>query len=315
MKHPLPDTSWTVPPPIADADIIITLLDRSSVKPEISPLDAGLYLVATPIGNARDITLRALDILASADVIAAEDTRTARKLMDIHAIPVRGRPMIPYHDHSGQNGRDGIRKLIAEGRSVAYVSEAGTPLVADPGYALARDVAQDEGLVTAAPGASAVLTALSLSSLPSDRFLFAGFPPAAKGARKTWLSDLLITEATIVLYESPKRINRLLMDLCSLKAGHRPAAICRELTKRFEEVLRGNVQELSETLEDRTLKGEIVLVIGHVAAAPGEETLEQALRRAMKDMSKKDAVAFVTEALGLPRRKVYQAALELESEE
>lgn len=285
------------------------------MKPQNSPLDAGLYLVATPIGNARDITLRALDILASADVIAAEDTRTARKLMDIHGIAVGGRKMIPYHDHSGQNGRDGIRKLISEGRSVAYVSEAGTPLVADPGYALARDVAQDEALVSAAPGASAVLTALSLSSLPSDRFLFAGFPPAAKGARKSWLAELLTIEATLVLYESPKRINRLLTELCSLQAGNRPAAICRELTKKFEEVLRGDVQSLSETLQDRTLKGEIVLVLGHVAAKMGEETLDEALKKAMKDMSKKDAVAFVTEALGLPRRKVYQAALDLEKDE
>lgn len=288
------------------------------MKPENSPrdvkLESGLYLVATPIGNARDITLRALDILASADVIAAEDTRTARKLMDIHGIPVGGRKLIPYHDHSGQNGRDGIRKLIADGQSVAYVSEAGTPLVADPGYALARDVAEDDGAVTSAPGASAVLTALSLSSLPSDRFLFAGFPPAAKGARKTWLIEVLAVEATIVLYESPKRINRLLGELCSLKAETRSAAICRELTKRYEEVIRGSIHDLSEALSERQLKGEIVLVIGHEAEAIGEDTMEVALRKAMRDMSKKDAVAFVAEALGLPRRKVYQAALDLENE-
>ncbi|MDA5093450.1 16S rRNA (cytidine(1402)-2'-O)-methyltransferase [Aliiroseovarius sp. KMU-50] len=284
------------------------------MKPQNSPLDAGLYLVATPIGNARDITLRALDILASVDVIAAEDTRTARKLMDIHGIPLGGRKLIPYHDHSGQNGRDGIRKLISEGCSVAYVSEAGTPLVADPGYALARDVAADEAVVTAAPGASAVLTALSLSTLPSDRFLFAGFPPQAKGARKTWLAEVLAVEATLVLYESPKRINRLLGEICSLKAETRPAAICRELTKRFEEVLRGSVQELFDALQDRTLKGEIVLVIGHQAKEVQEDTMEEALRKAMGEMSKKDAVAFVAEALGLPRRKVYQAALELEKD-
>lgn len=283
------------------------------MKPQTPPLDAGLYLVATPIGNARDITLRALDILASADVIAAEDTRTARKLMDIHGVAVRGRKIIAYHDHSGQNGRDGISKLISEGRSVAYVSEAGTPLVADPGYALARDVAAEGALVTAAPGASAVLTALSLSSLPSDRFLFAGFPPAAKGARKTWLTEVLAVEATTVLYESPKRIHRLLTEICSLKAGKRPAAICRELTKRFEEVLRGSVEELAAQLEEKPLKGEIVLVLAHLAEEHGENSVDEALKRAMKDMSKKDAVAFVAEALGLPRRKVYQAALELEN--
>lgn len=287
------------------------------MKPENSPhdtqLDAGLYLVATPIGNARDITLRALDILAAADVIAAEDTRTARKLMDIHGIPLAGRKLIPYHDHSGQNGRDGIRKLINEGRSVAYVSEAGTPLVADPGYALAKDVASDEALVTAAPGASAVLTALSLSSLPSDRFLFAGFPPAAQGARTSWLTELLSVKATVVLYESPKRINRLLGEICSLKGENRPAAMCRELTKRFEEVIRGTVKEISEALAERSVKGEIVLVLGYAEEAVGEENLEEALRKAMRDMSRKDAVAFVAEALGLPRRKVYQVALKMEA--
>ena len=289
-------------------------MNRSSVKPENSPLDAGLYLVATPIGNARDITLRALDILASVDVIAAEDTRTARKLMDIHGVPVAGRKMIAYHDHSGQNGRDGICKLIADGRSVAYVSEAGTPLVADPGYALARDVSAMGEVVTAAPGASAVLTALSLSSLPSDRFMFAGFAPPGKGQRITWLEGILGVDATLVLYESPKRINRLLAEICSLNAETRPAAICRELTKRFEEVLRGSVQELAEQLEERSVKGEIVLVIGYQATQISEDTMDDALRKAMLDMSKKDAVAFVAEALGLPRRKVYQAALELEKD-
>ena len=279
------------------------------MKPLNTPLDPGLYLVATPIGNARDITLRALDVLASADVIAAEDTRTTRKLLEIHGITLGDRKLIAYHDHSGQAGRDGIMKLIGQGKSVAYASEAGSPLVADPGFALARDVAQDGGFVTALPGATAAVTALSLSGLPSDRFCFAGFAPSAKGARQKWLAELLTIPATLIIYESPKRINRLLEDLCSTEAKSRSAAICRELTKKFEEIRRGTVQELCDQLSDMTLKGEIALVLGPAEAGGEEVDLDQMLATALKDMSMKDAVAMVTQATGLPRRKVYQAAL------
>ncbi|WP_298909881.1 16S rRNA (cytidine(1402)-2'-O)-methyltransferase [uncultured Aliiroseovarius sp.] len=265
--------------------------------------------MATPIGNARDITLRALDVLASVDVIAAEDTRTTRKLLEIHGIALGDRKVIAYHDHSGQAGRDGIMKLIGQGKSVAYASEAGSPLVADPGFALARDVAQDGGFVTALPGATAAITALSLSGLPSDRFCFAGFAPTAKGARQKWLAELLSIPATLIIYESPKRINRLLEDLCSTEAKSRHAAICRELTKKFEEIRRGTVQELCDQIADMTLKGEIALVLGPAEAGGEEVDLDQMLATALKDMSMKDAVAMVTQATGLPRRKVYQAAL------
>lgn len=279
------------------------------MKPARTPLEPGLYLVATPIGNARDITLRALDVLASADVIAAEDTRTTRKLMEIHGIALGDRRLIAYHDHSGQAGRDGIMKLIAQGKSVAYASEAGSPLVADPGFALARDVGQDGGYVTALPGATAAITALSLSGLPSDRFCFAGFPPTTKGARQKWLAELLDIPATLILYESPKRINRLLTDLCSTEAKSRQAALCRELTKKFEEIRRGTVQDLSDQLSDMVLKGEIVLVLGQADAGADVVDLEEMLRAALQDMSMKDAVAMVTHATGLPRRMVYQTAL------
>lgn len=282
--------------------------------PKINDLAAGLYLVATPIGNARDITLRALDILAAADVIAAEDTRTARKLMDIHGVALGKRPLISYHDHSGPNGRAGIAKLISEGKSVAYVSEAGTPLVADPGYALAREIGAAGHLVTAAPGASAVLTALSLSGLPSDRFLFAGFAPSAKAARRTWLAELLPVQATLVIYESPRRVRELFADLCEIGGSDRRAAVCRELTKKFEEVLRGTIGELHDELAGRELKGEVVVLIDRAEAVVAEETMAAALRQAMVGMSLKDAAATVAEAYGLPRRKVYQAALEMEKD-
>lgn len=274
-------------------------------------LPAGLYLVATPIGNARDITLRALDILASADVIAAEDTRTARKLMDLHGVRAEGRPVIAYHDHSGPAGRAGILKLVLEGKSVAYVSEAGTPLVADPGYALAREIGAAGHLVTAAPGPSAVLAGLSLSGLPSDRFLFAGFAPTGGGARKTWLTELLAAPATLVIYESPKRIHALLTDLCELAGEAREAAVARELTKKFEEVLRGPLGQLREDIAERTLKGEIVVLVERGVEETSQETMEIALARAMEEMSLKDAAKTVAEAYGLQKRKVYQTALEM----
>lgn len=282
------------------------------MKPLPKTLPAGLYLVATPIGNARDITLRALDILASAEVIAAEDTRTARKLMEIHGIKPGNRPLIAYHDHSGANGRAGILKLIAAGKSVAYVSEAGTPLVSDPGYALAREVSAAGFLLTAAPGASAVLAALSLSGLPSDRFLFAGFAPSQRGARHRWLQELAGVPATLVIYESPKRVRDLLADMVNTLGAERRAALCRELTKKFEEVLRGTLDELAQAVSERELKGEIVVLVERGEDSVAEETMDQALRHAMQAMSLKDAAAAVAEAYGLPRRKVYQAALEME---
>ena len=176
-------------------------------------LEPGLHLIATPIGTARDITLRALDILASADVLAAEDTRSLRHLMEIHGVALGGRPLLAYHDHNGAAMRPRILSALAQGKSVVYASEAGTPLVADPGYQLARAVVADGHVLRAAPGPSAVLAALAVSGLPSDRFLFAGFPPAAGGARATFLAELAGVPATIILFESPRRVSRTLIEL------------------------------------------------------------------------------------------------------
>ena len=279
-------------------------------------LAPGLYLVATPIGAARDITLRALDILAGADAIAAEDTRTARKLMEIHGVAVAGRPLLAYHDHSKDSARTRVLRLIEEGKSVAYVSEAGTPLVADPGYQLAR-AAIAEGLpVTTAPGASAAIAALCLSGLPSDRFLFAGFAPQSRAALKTWVAELAPIRATLILYESPRRIHKLLDVLADGLGGDRRVAICRELTKHFEEVLRGSIDDLRDRIADRTLKGEIVVVIDKGDAVETDaETLDDALRQALVGQSVKDAAAMVAAATGLPKRQVYQAALQLSRQE
>lgn len=281
------------------------------MPPEISKLPAGLYFVATPIGSARDITLRALDTLASADVLAAEDTRTLRRLMEIHGIKLGGRRIVAYHDHNGAAARPGLLRAIAEGRSVAYASEAGTPLVADPGYQLAREAVAAGHLVTSAPGPCAAIAALTIAGLPTDRFLFAGFPPPAKGPRKAWLRELAPVPATLVIYESARRVNRTLDEMATELGEGRQAAVCRELTKRFEEVSRGTLAELSAQMSGRVLKGEVVLVVGKALASAGTGNVEEALEVALRDMSVKDAATVVAEALGLPRREVYQAALKL----
>ena len=274
-------------------------------------LAAGLYLVATPIGAARDITLRALDILASADILAAEDTRTLRHLMDIHGIAVADRPMLPCHDHNEREVTPRLLRAIAEGKSVAYASEAGTPLVSDPGFQIARAVATEGLALVAAPGASAVLCALSVAGLPTDRFLFAGFPPPTRAARLAFLQDLRAIPATLVLYESPKRINHTLQDLSQALGPTRYAAVCRELTKRFEEVRRGTLAELAAEFAERDVKGEIVIVVDRAAeVAADAETLDAALDRALATMTVKDAAAMVAEAFGMPRRDVYQRALQ-----
>ncbi|UWQ95228.1 16S rRNA (cytidine(1402)-2'-O)-methyltransferase [Rhodobacteraceae bacterium M385] len=274
----------------------------------------GLHFVATPIGSARDITLRALDVLRGADVIAAEDTRTARKLMEIHGVPVNSRPMIPYHDHNGAEARPRVLGALEKGQSVAYVSEAGTPLVADPGYQLGRAVIDAGYSVFSAPGPSAALAALTVSGLASDRFLFAGFAPSQTGARAKWLNGLDAAGATVIIYESPKRIHRMLGELCEALGDDREVAICRELTKRFEEVIRGTCGQVRDRLADRTLKGEIVVVISRATAqAPSEQDVETALTIALEDMPLKAASNHVAEMLGMSKRDVYQLGLRLKN--
>ncbi|MEH7829764.1 16S rRNA (cytidine(1402)-2'-O)-methyltransferase [Gemmobacter sp. JM10B15] len=278
-------------------------------------LEPGLHLVATPIGAARDITLRALDILASANVLAAEDTRTLRHLMEIHGIALNGRPLVAYHEHNGEQARPRLIAAMTEGKSVAYASEAGTPLVADPGFQLGRATIAAGLPVRTAPGPSAVLAALTVSGLPSDRFLFAGFAPSAQAARLRFLQDLAPQQATVILYESPKRIKDLLVDLAQTFGEHRQMVICRELTKRFEEVLRGTVADLSAELDGREVKGEIVVLLDRAAEAPAEEAdIDAALRQALSQHRVKDAASLVAEALGLPKRDVYQRALKLTGE-
>lgn len=270
----------------------------------------GLYIVSTPIGAARDITLRALDVLAGADVLAAEDTRTLRHLMELHGIALNGRRIVPYHEHNGARALPRLLADLQAGKTVAYAAEAGTPLVSDPGFELTR-AARELGLpVYAAPGASAVLAALAVAGLPTDRFLFAGFAPSARTARLAFLRELAPVQATVVLYESPNRINQILDDLAETHGKDRLAALCRELTKRFEEVTRGTIAQIRDLCAGRDMKGEFVLVIDRaVAGAADAETVERALDRALDEMTVKDAAAAVAEAFSLSRREVYQMAL------
>ncbi|MCT8161225.1 16S rRNA (cytidine(1402)-2'-O)-methyltransferase [Pseudoruegeria sp. SHC-113] len=279
---------------------------------QIRPLPAGLYFVATPIGSARDITLRALDVLASADVIAAEDTRTLRKLLDIHGVPLGERPVIAYHDHNGDAARPRLMRALAEGKSVAYASEAGTPLVADPGYSLSREALEAGHLVTSAPGPSAAITALTIAGLPTDHFYFAGFQPNSSGARRAALEACADVQATLVFYESPKRLAASLADMAQVLGGGRQAAVCRELTKKFEEVRRASLAELADHYAASGAKGEVVVLVDRAGEAAMEEAdVETALRRALETLSVKDAAAMVAEAYGLKRRDVYQQALSL----
>mgnify|MGYP001263116744 CR=1 FL=1 len=281
---------------------------------ERARLAPGLWLAATPIGAAADVTLRALDALARADVIAAEDTRTALKLMAIHGVARAGRPMVAYHDRNGAAARPGLLARIEAGESVVYVSDAGTPLLADPGYKLAEEAIARGLPVHALPGASALLAALAVAGLPTDRFLFAGFLPPKAAARRAELSALAAVPATLVFYESPRRLAETLADMAATLGAGRPAAVCRELTKLHEEVRRASLADLAAGYAGETPKGEIVLVVGPPSAEAAEAAagdLDALLRRALASMGVRDAAASVAAATGLPRRRVYARALEL----
>jgi 16S rRNA (cytidine1402-2'-O)-methyltransferase len=272
-------------------------------------LPAGLYLAATPIGNLRDITLRALEVLAAADVIACEDSRVTRNLLEHYGIRT---PLTPYHEHNAASARPKLLQRIAAGEAVALVSDAGTPLISDPGYKLVREARQAGLPVTAIPGSSAVLAALTAAGLPSDRFFFEGFLPPKETARRARIAALARIPASLILFESGQRLGATLAALAE-GFGAREAAVCRELTKLHEEVRRGELASLAQHYAgDAETRGEIVLVI---APPPDEQTegrdLDELLRQALGRTSVKEAVAEVASATGAPRRTVYQRALAL----
>ncbi len=277
----------------------------------------GLYIVSTPIGNAADVSLRALDILAAAQAVACEDTRVTAKLLALHGIRA---PLLPYHEHNAERMRPRIVRRLEQGETIALVSDAGTPLISDPGYKLVRACVEAGLAVTAVPGPSAVTTALVLSGLPTDRFLFAGFLPPRAAARRTALAEVADLRATLVFLEAKQRLAPCLADMAEV-LGDRPAAVARELTKKFEEVRRATLSELTRHYREAgEPKGEITIVVGPpLEAAPDdatvEDTLTTRLTEALKTASLSNAVARVASETGLPRRRVYARALALKGDD
>jgi 16S rRNA (cytidine1402-2'-O)-methyltransferase len=277
------------------------------VAPRAMP---GLHLVATPIGNLGDITLRALETLAGVDIIACEDTRITRRLTDRFSITG---VLKPYHDHNAATARPKILEQLAQGASIALVSDAGTPLISDPGFKLVREVCAAGHQVIALPGPSSVLAALAVAALPTDRFFFEGFLPSKETARRTRLAELAQIDATLVMFESGNRIRDCLRDLAAI-LGNRDTAICRELTKLHEDIGRATLVEFAQTAETLETRGEFVLVVGPPPADAGmmsSADLDSLLLASLKESSVKDTVARAVEISGRPRREVYARALEL----
>jgi 16S rRNA (cytidine1402-2'-O)-methyltransferase len=273
------------------------------------PFAPGLYVAATPIGNARDVTLRLLDLLAAADLVACEDTRVTAKLLSLHGL---SRPLFAYHDHNAHRAGPVLMERLKRGEIVALLSDAGTPLVSDPGYGLVREAIAAGVAVTALPGPSAALAALTLSGLPAERFLFAGFLPPKQAARLSALAELAAVPATLIFYESPNRLPDALADMATA-LGPRPAAVARELTKLFEEVRRAPLDALaSHYAEAGPPKGEVVVRVARSEAPrASDEEVDAALAGALSEMSASDAAAEVARATSRPRREVYARALAL----
>lgn len=275
--------------------------------------DPGLYVTSTPIGNLGDITLRALDLLRSADLIACEDKRVSGKLLSYYDIST---PMISYHDHNAQNVMPHLLSELKAGKIVALISDAGTPLISDPGYRLVNECQKENVMITSLPGASAILCALTVAGMPTDNFLFCGFLPSKTTARKKEIHKFSDVKSTLVFYESPRRLLACLRDIKEM-LGNRNTAVCRELTKLYEEVQKNNLDELIQHYEGiPTPKGEVVLVI-----EPPEKNddlvsdLDGALKDALDTLTVKEAVAAVTYLTGKKRKEVYKRALELSQNE
>ena len=279
---------------------------------EAEPLPAGLYVVATPIGNLRDVTFRALSVLAAAAAVLAEDTRITKRLLAHYGITT---PLLTYNDHSSEAVRERMIHRLREGEALALVSDAGTPLVSDPGYRLVQAAIAAGLPVTPIPGPSAMLTALVVSGLPTDRFFFEGFLPAKRGARRTRLQAIAGIPGTLILYEAPHRLPEMLADAAEI-LGERPAVVARELTKLFETVRRGDLPDLARQFaQEGPPKGEIVVLVGEgTAGTPGPEAdaaLDARIEAALARHSIKDAAALVAAETGLPKRDVYARALTL----
>jgi 16S rRNA (cytidine1402-2'-O)-methyltransferase len=299
-----------VAPDLPHRDGAAAAADTTSLAEETRTLPPGLYIVATPIGNAEDLTFRARRVLAGCDLLACEDTRVTAKLLTLHGLK---RPMLPYHEHNAARMRPELLARLRAGATVALVSDAGTPLISDPGYRLVAEAREASIPVWPIPGPSAVMAALSVAGLPTDRFLFLGFLPPRQAARRAALAEIAGLRASLVIFESPRRLAASLADMAET-LGARRAAVMRELTKKFEEVRRGSLPELAAAYAgEGPPKGEIVIVIGPpVPAAPvADDDLDARLRAALGGGSLREAAARVAAETGLPRRRVYQRALAL----
>ncbi len=274
-----------------------------------SPLAPGLYIVATPIGNLRDITLRALDILAGADLVACEDTRITRRLLDRYGLKVS---LAAYHDHNAARVRPGLIARLSEGARIALVSDAGTPLVSDPGYRLVEEARAAGVAVFAAPGPSAVLAALAVAGLPSDRFMFCGFPPPRGGPRQRFFAEFATVPGTLAFYESGPRLAASLADMAAA-FGDRPAVVARELTKLHEEVVAAPLADLAARYRrDGPPRGELVVLVAPPAqTVAGDDEVEALLRAALSEGGVKQAATAVAAATGRSRRDLYALALKL----
>ena len=275
-------------------------------------MDSGLYIVSIPIGRARDITLNALDVLASADVIVAEDTRMIKKLLNIYSIPSSRFKLISYHDHNAKKQIPKILDFLEAGSRVAFVSDAGTPLISDPGYLLVKEITRKGFLVTSAPGPSAVLAALTVSGLPTDKFMFCGFLPNQKTARLKYIMSCNIPDTTLIFFETSNRIIACLDDIIFQFGIERELVVCRELTKKFETIYRGSAIEVREQLNKDTIKGEIVLLISPAVAEKSNiDEIGRFLIKLMDSHSLKESVQIVATNFNVSKKTVYQMALKL----
>jgi 16S rRNA (cytidine1402-2'-O)-methyltransferase len=284
-------------------------LRKSGGEGELAP---GLYVTSTPIGNARDVTLRALDVLARCDMIAAEDTRVSAKLLAIHGI---SRPLSAYNDHNGARERPKLLSRLKHGARIALISDAGTPLISDPGYKLVREALAEGVAVHAIPGASATLTALALAGLPTDRFMFVGFLPSKAGERGTALSELKNIRATLIFFESAQRLGDSLAQMRDV-LGERAVAVTRELTKLHEEVRRGTLSFLaSQYAQEAPPKGEVTILVGPPPEQQADmERIDSLLDKALPFMPVRAAAELIAEALDVPRKEIYQRALDKKGE-
>lgn len=275
-------------------------------------LNPGLYLVATPIGSARDITLRALDVMQSADLIVAEDTRMTRRLMNIHDIRLAGRPFLSYHDRNGRQQRPAVMAALKASKSVCLLSDAGSPLIADPGWKLVQEVVSGGIPIHVVPGPSSVIASLLIAGLPTNRFMFAGFIPSQVSARRLFLEELAEIPSTLIFFETAQRLAESLVAISDQFGGNRQVAVCREITKKFEEVWRGKAEEIATKAVHTSVKGEIVILVGLPKnPKPSMDLIAADLQKAMLKASIRDAVAIVAEAHGVKRRDVYQMAIKL----